>query len=247
MRGVLRPAVRVRSLFGWRSLWPSAADVDVTPLALLDADRPLIRGWRAVSDGEYEGGRSGCVTRTDAQGVHFSGEVRAPEGGRISRGFCAVRGACRAPVDLRDHQGVRVRIHSAGPLTIALNMKCVSYFKDDLFQLFLALKEGPNELHVPFSAFRLTARGRERELQRANDFLLCEGMGLLVTEANSKKPVIPFFHFSYYTCFRVEPFDLVLESIVAVPILDEKTQREFRRFEPKEDPAPSLEVASPSS
>ena len=183
---------RRRFFFSLKSFWPTASDFEIYPVNLLSIENTNTGSspftWAAVSDKEYRG-ESVCEVNLSAKGLHFHGEVRTPpaiiDEVEVKRGFCAVKGKIPRGgecIDLRDHCGLDVRLSSRYRASFTFNMTCRSFFKYDLYQLDVTLPPCSNMLlHLPFPAFRLTARGVERAMQRANDDLQCEGLGMLVT------------------------------------------------------------------
>ena len=98
----------------------------------------------------------------------------------------------KEPIDLRDYEGLdlKLRNNSNNRQIITLTSTFTSLFEGDMYQLSLDLP--PQKwchFHVPFSIFRLTANGRERETQRANDSLQLESIGFLIKCSINDKPL----------------------------------------------------------
>lgn len=177
--------------------------------------------WQMFSDVEY-GGNSKCVSEMKNevgeydQFARFSGQiifnrqpdVKAAKDARIpTRGFCAFKYNFKSILDLRDTEGLEVILRSATNRTFIFNMSCVSLFEGDIYQIALEL---PAEkwvcMQIPYEALRLTANGRERDVQRANDSLQLEAISFLVDSGS-------------------DPFVLDLASITAVPDINRMPQR----------------------
>ena len=105
-------------------------------------------------------------------------------------GFVAYKGVPNRPIDLRDCEGIQVVLRCNTHLKLYVNMWASQLFPDDTFQAGCELKANNSgqwtTIKIPFDKFTLTANGMERDFQRLNDSLQCEGIGLLLkTQENS--------------------------------------------------------------
>jgi hypothetical protein len=201
---ILLPRRKVSSL--WNRMWLSESDFIIQPIVLISGTitQSSIRKWKTISDRDYQG-ESVCEVVHNEEGIHFKGKVYTPpiveddnddKKLSIKKGFCAIKGVASKIINLRDHEGLELVVSSDVDIKCTVNMTCQSYFQDDLYQVDIQVPGGlASQLYIPFHAFRLTARGKERLMQRVNDDLQCEALGILVTEPNSKSSSI-----TYYAC-----------------------------------------------
>ena len=162
--------------------------------------------WVVNSDKDY-GGLSQCnfhlntndnnnnSTSTTSSSLVFNGSLHFTEEcadtTKANGGFCALRGFLKEPLDLRDYEGLDLKIRNTSNdrQIITLTSTFTSIFEGDMYQLSLDLP--PKKwcrFHVPFSIFRLTANGRERETQRSNDSLQLETIGFLIKCSINENP-----------------------------------------------------------
>ena len=164
-------------------------------------EEPVIKQWSMFNDNDY-GGKSNLDMQVLTENVkaeradgaveksfmRLSGFINLDEtlknSLKVVGGFCAIKGNSPSSVDLRDCEGLELIVRSSIKQTFTFNMGTTSLFDDDMYQMKIELE--PSEhwktLKIPFSMFRLTARGLERETQRANDSLQLESLGFLFKE-----------------------------------------------------------------
>lgn len=201
----------------------------------------IIQEWSSHCDKEYGGSSKAEVTcvdvdsdDTDSQSkgvsnyIRFSGTLDFniddfPEKSLASSakgGFCAMKGYCSSIQDLRDYQGFEIDVRSENKQLFFFNTAYETHFQGDLYQFGLKLPARRwCRIHLPFSMFKLTAGGMEREYQRVNDSLQLETIGfLLKNDANDENN---------------EPVDFKLDIrlIQAVPVIDRKKLfKQFKQF-----------------
>jgi hypothetical protein len=149
-----------RMFWDFRKLWLYPSDLEISPVILYTAGQSqesLLKKWRMISDAEYRG-LSFCTVEATSAGISFSGEVRVPPNSDnekdIRKGFCAIKSLTPHPIDLRDHQGLEVVLTSDVPIACTLNMTCLSYFRDDLYQIELLLPPTSTTFYIPFPFFK---------------------------------------------------------------------------------------------
>jgi len=197
--------------------------------------------WTSHSDKEY-GGKSEChlsFPRKDSEDalapfLTFEGTLRVnkheEEEGEWKEGesdkdqvlgsFCAVKAAyIKDVLDLAGYDGFEVILESSVTRTYALNMTCLTVFEDDLFQISFELEAGRrSKLHIPFSYFRVTANGRDREVQREADSLQIESVGFMTHARPSRADNGGVG--TAFTSSAPIPFTLNVHSITAMHRLD---------------------------
>ena len=141
-----------------KNLWLDASDFEVSPISILRSSpyESRVSKWRALSDRDYRGSSVSEVEVLDS-GVHFKGEVNVPPAENdeeTKRGFCAVKGNLTRVIDLRDYQGIELCLHSDTAMNVTFNMTCLSYIRDDLYQISLNISPNRDILfYIPFPAF----------------------------------------------------------------------------------------------
>jgi hypothetical protein len=188
---------------GWfKDMMSDPENVDV--LAAMPA-------WKCHSDEEYggkstaeitmsapnKGGERDSVPFLRFQGVlrdhdHDVDEMQGGVLGRAAGSFSAVKAEyLRNAIDLMGYEGLEVDVQSSVTRPFSLNLTCLSVFEDDLYQFSFLLKAGERtKLHIPFTYFRLTAAGREREFQREADTLQVESIGFMAHRRPKRLPVV---------------------------------------------------------
>mmetsp|Transcript_23569 Transcript_23569/g.23764 ORF Transcript_23569/g.23764 Transcript_23569/m.23764 type:complete len:263 (+) Transcript_23569:139-927(+) len=204
-----------------KSLNTNTISLDRYPIILYSADTDDTSNsntWKTYSDQEYGGNSSCAVTHnsidTNTQFIRFTGELnfQRPEALTTSdsenpvrtatRGYCATKYDFSSVLDLRDMEGLELIVRSATNRNYVFNMSCVSFFEGDIYQIGLELPANKwCTVRFPFDTLRLTAMGRQRDVQRVNDNLEVEGIGFLVDSGT-------------------DPFQLDISSVTALPELD---------------------------
>ena len=106
-----------------------------------------------------------------------------PNNLRARGGFISIKGNYQA--DLADYYGfeIKVKNNRAENLRITVNMTCDSLIENDMFQRDVEILGGGDMsvTRIPFESFHLTSLGYDREIQRSNDSLQVQGIGILIT------------------------------------------------------------------
>ena len=171
-------------------LWRAGRGKDATSPSMPNSNSGGIAAWRCVDDNDYGGKSQSSATAHEEEGgfVRFGGSVAfdkdLADAKKVKGGFCAVIGKCTPTVDLRDFAGIEFSLRSIQPQTFTINLKCASLIEDDMYQVRCELAGSAvwRRIRVPFDKFHLTARGMERETNRANDSLQVESVGFLFKE-----------------------------------------------------------------
>lgn len=183
--------------------------------------------WEIFNDSDYQGLSHLSFSRDDSTGaLHLKGDVKLPVNTRKARGgFVAIKTKYKA--NLMDYYGLEMKVKNnlSVPIRITLNMKCESYIENDMYQVDVEILGGKvSVVSIPFASFCLTSFGYERAVQRSNDYLRVETLGVLISTQ------LQIRDFSIQSEYIIEhedeasqpqkkdfPFDIVILSLVAVP------------------------------
>lgn len=171
----------------------------------MDSSSP-IDSFKAYNDADYGGRSSSSVEIVQDNENDANGDGSDPQYARlfgtldldedlkksleVVGGFVAYKGIPNRSIDLRDCEGIQLVLRCNKNLKLYVNMWASQLFLDDTFQAGCELQASSNgqwtTIKIPFDKFILTANGMERDFQRLNDSLQCEGIGLLLkTQENS--------------------------------------------------------------
>lgn len=163
--------------------------------------------WVVHSDKEYGGSSEASLNIHDDGKICFEGclrehkhdveanEVKVMGVGkeRVVGSFCALKAEYISnAIDLVGYEGLEVVLESSVSRSFSMNLTCMSVFEDDVYQFPFELEAGKKSiLHIPFSYFKVTAGGRQREFQREADSLQLESIGFLAFERGVKlEPIV---------------------------------------------------------
>lgn len=117
--------------------------------------------------------------------LDFTSEQR--EKTQAKSGYCAMKIDYNRAVDLLDYNGLLLKIRSIRKQKVILSIKCLTYIKDDMFQLCLEIPSSSNKdewisIFVPFDMFVLTSKGYAKEQPMKNDSLNVESIIFLLKD-----------------------------------------------------------------
>jgi len=114
--------------------------------------------------------------------LDFSSEDR--EKTKAKSGYCALKIDYNKSLDLLDYNGLLLKIRSLRSQKVIINIKCMTYIKDDMFQLCLEIpsSEEWKSIFVPFDLFVLTSKGYAKEQPMQNDSLNIESIVFLLKD-----------------------------------------------------------------
>ena len=117
--------------------------------------------------------------------LDFTSEQR--EKTQAKSGYCAMKIDYNRAVDLLDYNGLLLKIRSIRKQKVILSIKCLTYIKDDMFQLCLEIPSSNNKdewisIFVPFDMFVLTSKGYAKEQPMKNDSLNVESIIFLLKD-----------------------------------------------------------------
>jgi hypothetical protein len=132
--------------------------------------------------------------------LEFTSEQR--EKTQAKSGYCAMKIDYNKALDLLDYNGLLLKIRSIKKQKVILSIKCLTYIKDDMFQLCLEIpsssgststrssssssrssnEDGWISIFVPFDMFVLTSKGYAKEQPMKNDSLNVESIIFLLKD-----------------------------------------------------------------
>lgn len=170
----------------------SVSDVSES-VPLFNAGTNVFNKMKTHCDKEYGGGSSSILETIAETGtesdryLRWSGVMDFDESHAVKTkargGFVAIKLDCKGSIDLLDYEGLMIVMRVKEDLKFILNMKCESFILNELFQVHVPLKGGPQwqRFFVPFGAFTSTLNGIEKEQPQDNDNLQFKSLGMLMT------------------------------------------------------------------
>ena len=161
-------------------------------------------GGSSMNHINYIVNRDGDANSTDESffrwhgNLEFTSEQR--EKTQAKSGYCAMKIDYNRAVDLLDYNGLLLKIRSIKRQKVILSIKCLTYIKDDMFQLCLEIpsssgstsssttssrssnEDGWISIFVPFDMFVLTSKGYAKEQPMKNDSLNVESIIFLLKD-----------------------------------------------------------------
>lgn len=100
----------------------------------------------------------------------------------VSGGFCAVRGELDCPEVITEYEGFEIIYRNVLRVSCVINVTMENMTPEDVYQTRMILPSGNKwmKLHIPFSRFRLTLIGKDREAQGMVEGSVLDTFGILI-------------------------------------------------------------------
>ena len=121
--------------------------------------------------------------------LFLKGRVTMPNNQKARGGFISLKGKHQA--NWADYHSIEMKVKNnvSENLRLTFNMTCDSLIQNDMYQQHVEIVGGGDmsKIRIPFGSFQLTHLGYDRVVQRKNDSLQVQALGLLITSQLQNK------------------------------------------------------------